>query len=553
MARGPEMLIALVACLKAGAAPLLLDPATPTPRQELALAAAGAPVLALSLERLGARLPMPAERVLLLDRDRDLVAAYEATDLDVPVDLDNLAYLVQTSGSTGTPRCVGVTQRAFSHCSLQWRAIHRLGPGDRSSWLAPPGASVSQVEIWPYLMAGASVHVAEPQIVTSPPDLRDWMIRSRITHAYVAMPLAEVLTSLDWGSDCALRVMSIGGDKVRRWAPAELPFEVGVNYGSAEACLVTHGWHPGAERTTSRTAGAEDRRGAPPIGRPGPGVRAYVLDDDLNLVPPGAVGELAVRTPEEARGYLGDPAKTALSFVPNPLGDPPGSRLYRTGDLASHRPDGLLDHRGRRDAQTKLRGHRVELAEIEAALLGHARVAGAVVVTRDDPAGVTRLVAYVVPRGPVAPDELRAFLAERLPEYMLPGSYVALDELPLNANRKVDRLSLPAPDWSGGRQRQPSAGPRNEIERAVVAIWVEQLRVPGVGIHDDFFQLGGDSLTGSLMVARLREQFGVDVSLRDVLLHPTPAGLAELVRGKPGRAPRRPLPTVVRRANGPAG
>jgi amino acid adenylation domain-containing protein len=548
MDRSSEWLVTVLAAFKAGAVPVLLDPRAPRRRHELALAGAR-PRLVLGLERLGVDLPCDPDQVVLVDREWPEIDRRDAGNLDVPVELDSLAYLVQTSGSTGVPKAVGVPHRALAHCSVQQAAVYGIRPDDRSTWFAPPGASVSIIEIWPYLGAGASLHIAEPEVVASPPALRDWLLGEQITQTFVIAPVAEILCALDWPAACPLRLMTVAGEKVRRWPPAALPFEVAVTYGSAEASYIASCLHPRARRCTSATATAEERRTPPPIGRPWPGARVHVVDADLSLMPPGAVGELAVDSPELARGYLGDPAKTAVKFVPNPFAGAPGSRLYLTGDLASWRPDGLLDHRGRVDTMVKIRGFRIEVAEVEAALLADPGVAAAVVAAVPDPRGESRLVAYVVPGGLVTAAELRGFVAERLPEPMVPAAYVFLSELPLNTTGKVDRLSLPAPDWDAVAERPPYRAPRDELERALAALWGEVLSVGDPGLDDDFFQLGGDSLRASRVAIALEERLGVRLSLRDLFVARTPAALAERLRAAAG-TPRRALPPIASRRRG---
>ncbi|HEV2999511.1 MAG TPA: amino acid adenylation domain-containing protein, partial [Solirubrobacteraceae bacterium] len=416
--RSPELLVALLGVLRAGGAALLLDPAWPRARVDQALAAVG-PAAVLERADVAAAL-----------RDAGPAAP------PAPVHLDMLACIVQTSGSTGEPKSVGVTHRALAHRAATHRAGRRLGPSDRASWLTPPGASASAAEIWPALAAGASLHVPDPSAAASPAELRDWMVAERITQAFVGMPLAEALYRLPWDRGAALRLMTVGGDTVRAWAPRDLPFEVAVEYGSAEANGVTSALVPWRRRCTSRTASAADRAARPPIGRPWPGVRTAVVE-----------GELHVAGPELARGYLGGPRATADRFIPDPAG-PPGTRRYRTGDMVTARADGLLEHHGRVDAQVKVRGERVEPAEVEAALLAHPAVREVAVVPHERPDGDRALTAFVVAGDETTPAALRAFAADRLPAHMVPATVTPLDELPLTASGKVDRARLAADSTS---------------------------------------------------------------------------------------------------------
>ncbi|MFI6513697.1 non-ribosomal peptide synthetase [Streptosporangium sp. NPDC050855] len=460
--RSPDLLVALLAVFKAGGAAVLLDPAWPEDR--VAAVLDGCPVVI----------------------DGPCGAEPSAEGPGVPVHEDQLAYAVHTSGSTGRPKLVGVTHRAIVHRVATHAEAYRITPADRSSWLAPPASSVSVVELWPYLCSGASVHVADAATAGSPPELRDWMVASGITRAYVNMPLAELLYGLPWPGRTALRLMTVGSDAVRVWPSPDLPFEVAVEYGSAEANGVTSCLVPLEDRCTSVTAGEADRRARPPIGRPWPDVGAGVLTAGLEPVARGEVGELFVSGPELARGYLGEPARTAERFLPDPSGG--GGRVYRTGDLVRERPDGRLEHHGRVDQQVKIRGHRVEPAEVEAVLLDHPSVRECVVKGVPGPGGDLRLCAYVVhdtalprdrdlgstgsPGGPRSPrssrssrssggsggGELRAFAAARLPGPMVPTVWVPMERLPLNSSNKVDRLALPAPTWGGEHRPDSDTG-----------------------------------------------------------------------------------------------
>ncbi|HEX6700330.1 MAG TPA: non-ribosomal peptide synthetase [Gaiellaceae bacterium] len=504
MERSLELLAAFLATYKLGAAGILLDPAWPHERVARCLAAAD-PLVTLT----GADVPRDGR----------------AAPPDVDVHLDTLAYLVQTSGSTGTPKSVGVTSRSVAHCVATHRQGYRIHAGDRSSWVAPPGSSAAVGELWPFLASGASVHVAEPEVVASPAELQEWLLRAQITKTYVGMPLAELLYLREWPREAALELMVVGSDSVRTWPPAELPFEVAVSYGSAEAngvctCLV-----PWSDRLTSATAGERERGRRPPIGRPWPDVEALVLDERLEAVPPSELGELYVSSCELARGYVDDPRLTAERFLPHP-----GGRLYKTGDLVCRREDGLLEHRGRVDDQVKIRGQRVEPAEVEAVLLAHSAVESVVVVARGDPAGERRLVAYYVSGRPAPPAELRAFAAERLPDYMVPRVYTVLPELPLSANRKVDRAALPEPDWERD-DVAPAGAPGDGLEAELRALWAEIVGgpEPAPDVHL-LREAGGDSLAAGRLVGAVRDRYGVRLRLRDFLREPTPAALARQTR-----------------------
>ncbi|MGC5013551.1 non-ribosomal peptide synthetase [Streptosporangium sp. DT93] len=557
--RSADLLVALLAVCKAGGAAVLLDPAWPEDR--LAAACDGCPVV--------------------IDGPSD--AGPSARGPGLPVHEDRLAYAVHTSGSTGRPKLVGVTHRAIVHRVATHTEAYRITPADRSSWLAPPASSVSVVELWPYLCSGASVHAADAATAGSPPELRDWMVASGITRAYVNMPLAELLYGLPWPGGTALRLMTVGSDAVRVWPSPDLPFEVAVEYGSAEANGVTSCLVPLEDRCTSVTAGDADRRSRPPVGRPWPGVGAAVLTAELEPVPGGEVGELFVSGPELARGYLGEPARTAERFLPDPSGG--GGRVYRTGDLVRERPDGRLEHHGRVDQQVKIRGHRVEPAEVEAVLLEHPAVRECVVTGVPGPGGDLRLCAYVVhdapgarrePRafaaGPCeeprafaagAREEMRAFAAARLPGPMVPTVWVPMERLPLNSSNKVDRLALPAPAWDGGHRRSTAPDTQADMQAGteadtrtgtasttteegpgiaagesadpvtsqVLELWEQELGAPGA-LGDHFIRSGGDSLAATRLVERIGSRYGVRIRLRDFLRAPTPETLIRNIRAE---------------------
>ncbi|GAA4198934.1 hypothetical protein GCM10022252_50080 [Streptosporangium oxazolinicum] len=531
--RSPDLLVALLAVCKAGGAAVLLDPGWPEDRVVAILD--GAPVV--------------------IDGPLGTFDAEPSAESPgVPVHEDQLAYAVHTSGSTGRPKLVGVTHRAIAHRVATHAEAYRITPADRSSWLAPPASSVSVVELWPYLCSGASVHVADAATAGSPPELRDWMVASGITRAYVNMPLAELLYGLPWPGETALRLMTVGSDAVRVWPSPGLPFEVAVEYGSAEANGVTSCLVPLEDRCTSATADETARRARPPIGRAWPGVGVPVLTSAMEPVAAGEVGELFVSGPELARGYLGEPARTAERFLPDPSGG--GGRVYRTGDLVRERPDGRLEHHGRVDQQVKIRGHRVEPAEVEAVLLDHPSVRECVVTGVPGPGGDLRLCAYVVhattsngtsngtadgvPGGSWA-GELRAFAEARLPAPMVPASWTAMERLPLNSSNKVDRRALPAPSWgdppgTGAPEAAPPKaedGEREEgadpVTAGVLELWEQELGARGA-LGDHFIRSGGDSLSATRLVDRIGTRYGVRIRLRDFLRAPTPETLIRSIR-----------------------
>ncbi|GIH28761.1 hypothetical protein Aph01nite_70710 [Acrocarpospora phusangensis] len=529
--RSTEMAVGLLGVFKAGGAAVLANPGDPVGRLQRLMELVR-PAAVLTLAELGVPLDTGGTPLLHLDTDPTLSQPGEELDgLDGVVHPDQLAYIVYTSGSTGDPKGVAVLHRALAHRAHTHRECRRITPRDRAAWLSPPGVSASAVELWPYLTAGASVHAAPDEVPAEEGTLRDWLTGTRITAAFVSMPMAERLFFAGWAPGASLRLMTVGSDRVRRWPPADLPFEVAVEYGSAEANGITSCLTPYERRLTNRTATDADRSTAPPVGRPWPGVRLHLLDPEMRPVPEGEIGEIYVGGPELARGYLGAPAATAARFVPDPFW-PGGSRLYRTGDLGRRRPDGHLEHCGRTDFDVKIRGVRVDVAEVEAELLRHPGVREAVVTAAEHPSGERVLAAYLVADTAVDVAAVLDSVARRLPAQAVPAAIQQLERMPLTVQGKTDRNRLPRPNWDALRADYEE--PTDEVERGIAQIWGETLGMPRVGRHDHFFRMGGTSLTATQATTRMSGRLGLKVRLRDLFRHPTLAQLADHLRTKAG-------------------
>jgi amino acid adenylation domain-containing protein len=529
--RSRELLVAFLAVLRAGGTAYLLDPRWPAARIQSALQALP-PRLLLTAPGTAPPDTIAERMVVGLDTAPDDGRAH---DLPVPVHPDNLAYVVHTSGSTGEPKAVGVTHRSVEHCVNTHTAGHRIEPADRGSWLASPGSSAGVGEIWPYLASGASVHTTEPEVIASPAELRDWLLVTGITKAFLSTPTAEELVALAWPRECRLRLVTVGGDRVLRWAPATLPFEVAVSYGSAEANGVTSCLTPWDRRLTSHTATADDRAAAPPVGRAWPGVHVLLLEENLEPAAADAVAELFVLSCELTRGYLGNPRLTAERLLPGPHGG--GERMYRTGDLGWIDANGLLHHKGRTDQMLKIRGLRVDPADVEAALLEHPAVSSAAVVGITESGERTRLAAYVVVRDgqPTDAAQMRRFVRDRLPDPMVPEAVVVLPRLPLTATGKVDRRALPVPRFPASEPAAEVAVRTSEIDDRVRDLWRYHLGVPTVTSEDHFLDRGGTSLTAGRLIASVRDELGVAVRLREFMRRPTLEALLRQVRSAPRR------------------
>ncbi|WP_190086237.1 non-ribosomal peptide synthetase, partial [Streptomyces longisporoflavus] len=529
--RSAALAVAWLAVLKTGGAYLPVDPGYPDERIRYMLADSGACVI-LADATTAAGLPEASVLVLHPDDPGDAAslagsggAALTEAERGWPLSGADAAYVIYTSGSTGAPKGVVVSHRGLAGFAAAAVEQYAVGPGDRFLQFASPSFDASVLELCSSLLGGATLVTGEEGPLVGE-RLAEVLAERRISHTLIPPAALATVPPGAAGALPELRTLIVGAeacppDLVARWAPGRRMIN---SYGPTEATVV-------ATWTGPLDPGAT----APPIGRPAGATRVYVLDAALRLVPPGVTGELYVAGPGLARGYLNRPGLTAARFPADPFGAP-GERMYRTGDLVQRQPDGQLRFTGRADDQIKLRGFRVEPGEIQAALLTHPDVAQAVVVA-DGPTGGLRLVAYVVPAadrtaeadgGPLADPAdlvagLRSHLRERLPEHMVPSVVVAIDEVPLTPNGKLDRRALPAPDQSG-----PAAGraPRNSREELLCGLFAEVLGLDRVGVDDDFFALGGHSLLATQLVSRIRTVLGVETSLRLVFESPTVAGLA---------------------------
>jgi amino acid adenylation domain-containing protein/non-ribosomal peptide synthase protein (TIGR01720 family) len=506
--RSVELMVALWAVVQAGAAYLPLDVDQPDERRAAMVADAGARLVltsdAVPAPDVGARAPTSGARTLRPDHP---------------------AYLIFTSGSTGRPKGVTVSHRSIVNRLAWMQDRWPLGPGDRVLQKTPIGFDVSVWELFWALCQGGAVVVARPGAQRDPLELAELIAAEGVTTLHFVPSMLEAFLGVDevaadgtWAA--SVRQAFASGEALPRDLAARWGRVTGRPlhnlYGPTEAAVdVT--WHdPSVELVAGGTV---------PIGRPMWNVQARVLDRHLRPVPAGVPGELHLAGVQLARGYHGRPDLTAERFVADPAG-PPGARMYRTGDLARWRPDGSLEYLGRTDHQLKLRGNRIEPAEIEAALLAEPGVDHATVTTYDDPQRGTRLVAHLVGAAVPGEADLRRALGARLPEHMVPSAFVTLDELPLTPNGKLDRSRLPAPADAAGAG--PSRPPATPTERALCELFAEVLGVDDVGADDDFFRLGGDSIVAIGLVSRARRR-GLGLRARHVFEHATPAGLAAAV------------------------
>jgi amino acid adenylation domain-containing protein len=525
--RGLEMVVALLGIHKAGGAYVPLDPGFPADRLEFMIRDSGLRVLLT--DQPAERRPPTDARVLPIEEG--LAGTDDSCPAVAHAMPENLAYVIYTSGSTGRPKGVQVTHGALANFLLSMR--ERPGFGETDVLLAVTTLSfdIAGLEIFLPLVSGGRVVVASREVAMDGVRLAELLEASGAT-ALQATPVTwKLLLQSGWKGSPHLRMLC-GGEALPREL-ARLLLERGAElwnlYGPTETTI----W--------SAAVRVEPADGPVPIGGPIAATGLLVLDEALRPVPPETPGDLYIGGEGLARGYRDRPALTAERFVPSPFGNPPGSRLYRTGDLARITADGHLDFLGRSDHQVKVRGFRIEPGEIESVLLEHPGVRDAVVVAATTRSGEKRLVAYLVPRKPgLDLSAIQEFLVGRLPDYMRPAAFAFLEALPLTPNNKVDRRALPEI-----RVDEPASSPagRTPTEEIVLGLWADVLEIGPIGLEDDFFALGGQSLLAGQVMARLREALGVELPPGLLFEHPTPARFAAAVEAR-ARSGARELPPL---------
>jgi amino acid adenylation domain-containing protein len=519
--RGFELVVAVFGVLKSGGAYLPLDPGYPQERL-LDMVQDSAPVVLLTQEALAGRLAGLDMPLLPLDEDAAWWGEQPVTNPErAALTPENLTYVIYTSGSTGRPKGVMMTHRGASNLLHWYLGATRITERDAVLIVTSFSFHLTQRNIMAPLFVGGRVHLAREPF--EPGRIAAQIVASGITMMNLTPTGFQALVEADGGRAIGgLRIVVFGGEPLypRQLAKVPEPRPVFLNpYGSTEATgITTH--HFARADLSSYTS-----RSMPP-GRPIANAQIYVLDQAGEPVPVGVTGELYLGGAGVTRGYQGLPGHTAERYLPDPFGAAPGARLYRTGDLGRWLPDGTIEFMGRGDAQVKVRGFRIELGEIEARLAEHAAVHEVVVIARDGEAGDPRLVAYYT-GDQVRAAALRAHLAERLPEYMVPAAFVHMDALPVNPNGKLDRKALPAPDADAFAATAYEA-PLGETEEALAAIWSELLGAERVGRRDDFFALGGYSLLAVRLTSRVRQALGVEVPLKELFERPV---LADFARG----------------------
>ncbi len=513
--RSSEMIVALLGVLKSGAAYLPLDPTYPRERLEFMVQDADVKFL------------LTAENLAMDFESRAVIDPFEPWPMSAP---RNAAYVIYTSGSTGQPK--GVVVQHGGVCNMvaaQTRAFD-VQRESRVLQFASFGFDASVSEIFMALTVGATLYLADKEILAAPESLTQLLNEQRITTVTLPPAVLNLLNPNDFptiktlitaGESCSAEI-AIAWSKGRRFINA---------YGPTEASVCT----------TMHVHDQTDT-GAPPIGRPIANMRVYILNADLQPVPIGVAGELYIAGDGLARGYLSRPELTAERFVPDPFSSNAGERLYRSGDLCRWSTSGEVEFVGRVDNQVKLRGFRIELGEIEAVLRAHEQVRDSVVIV-SEAGDEKRIVAYVV--AGATTNELRAYLKERLPEYMVPSVFMMIDEIPLTASGKVDRRRLPEPDGMRPELAADYVAPGTTVEESIAAIWSEVLGIERVGVNDNFFDLGGHSLMATQVISRVRETFQVELKLDKFFSAPTVSGLAHIVEATQSKGEEPQTQTIM--------
>jgi amino acid adenylation domain-containing protein len=534
-----EFVVGVLAILKAGGVYLPLDPANP-PQRLAGMLEDARPPLILTDTALADRLPVMPECWVLI-WDEGLAAAVAAQPNDDPrraAGQDHAAYVIFTSGSTGRPKAAVLLHRGLVNVAREQALMFDPGPGDRVLQFAAPGFDASLFEMVMALASGATLCLADRDQLLPGSALLATLEHEEIS--IVTVP-PSALAAMPEAALPKLRIVAAAGEAcsaelVRRWAPGRAFFNL---YGPTEATI----W--------ASAARCHPDGGPPTLGRPIGNTRFYVLDRHLQPVPVGVPGELCIAGAGLARHYLNSDL-TAERFVAHPFDDRPGARLYRTGDRVRWRADGSVEYLGRIDQQIKLRGYRIEPGEIEAVLAEHPGVRDVVVLARDSGAA-QRLVAYITlraPGGTPAGDDLRRFLRERLPDYMVPARIVLVDEMPLTPSKKIDRQALPDPDTARPDLKTAFAAPRDALDGVLAKWFADALGIERVGIADNFFDLGGDSLTATRIASQVHDAFRAELTIPELFRAATVAALAELVRAALPAGEAEKIADVLRRVQG---
>jgi amino acid adenylation domain-containing protein len=567
MERSIEMVVGLLSILKAGGANVPLDPAYPTERLAFMLEDTQTKVL-LTQARLVESLPPHQAHVVCVDTQWEEIAFHSEENPISAVTPDNLAYVIYTSGSTGRPKGLAISHRPLCNLLLWQLESSTLPVEAKTLQFAPVSFDVSIQEIFSTWSSGGTLVLISEQVRLDAFELLRFLTEQEINRLFLTFVALQQLAEVADAQQAVvptLREIITGGEQLKitrqiaNWFTKLKNCTLHNHYGPSESHVVT---------TFTLTGSPKDWPTLPPIGRPITNAQIYLLDAQMQQVPVGVSGELYIGGIALARGYLNRPDLTAQRFIPDPFNDSLQARLYKTGDLACYNRDGNIEFLGRSDDQVKIRGFRIELGEIEVAITAYPAVRQAVVLAREDVPGDKRLVAYIVPTSQESAlqehsieaqvqaeqvlqkqnsleklvPQLRSYLTARLPEYMVPSAFVVLEAFPVTPSGKVDRRSLPAPDSLRPDLEETFVAPRTPTEQQIADIWTQLLKLEQIGIHDNFFALGGHSLLGTQVISRLRQSFGIELPLQTLFEAPTIAELSshiETIRwaSQPSQAP----------------
>lgn len=551
--RSPEMVVGMLGILKAGGAYVPLDPAYPKERLFYMLQDAGVSVL-LTQEKLLSRFSALSIPVVCLDNCWQDLSQLSTANLASGVNPHSLAYLIYTSGSTGKPKGVMIQHQSLVNFIQGVLAEYGTNPSDRVLQFTSISFDVAAEEIYSCLSCGATLVLRTDEMLTSLTTFiqkcRDWQVTVLYPPTAYWHQLVNELENSNLVLPDSWRIVTIGGEpalpqKIRVWQEiVGDKIQLINSYGPTETTI---------EATLYKVPGlasADKYWPEVPIGRPLANTQLYILDCDRQLVPIGVPGELHIGGKGLARGYLNRPELTAEKFIPHPFC--PGERLYKTGDLACYLPDGSVNFLGRLDEQVKIRGYRVELGEIEQVLAQHSGVREAIVIVREDVPGDKRLVAYLVPdREEFSTKELRQYLLQKLPEYMVPTAFVVLEAMPLTPTGKVNRRILPVPSSDRQSLSEGFVAARDSLELQLTQIWLEVLNLQTVGVRDNFFELGGNSLIALRLMSEIQQQFGKNLPLATLFQSSTIEQQADLI-SQNNDSPWSPLVTIQPKGTKPA-
>jgi len=523
MDQSVRAVVGMLAVLKTGNAYVPIDTRYPLARLTAILEEAGISIV-LTQATVRENLKATAYVSVDLDEDWSVIAQQPRENLNHDGNDRDLAYIIFTSGSTGKPKGVEIEHRSLRNLIGWHQQEFHITAQDRATLFASISFDASVWELWPYLCSGAHVYAVPAEVHGSLAHLQNWLIANEITICFLPTPLAEQVIKLEWPAATPLRTLLTGGDRLHSFPPPALPFTLINNYGPTENTVVA---------TSCVVPPDPEAKQLPSIGKPITNVEIYILDDALQPVPTGTAGELYIAGASLARGYRHQPQLTKERFLPHPFSSDPDARLYKTGDLACRNADGTLTFLGRNDHQIKVRGFRIELAEVEAALAAHAAIQECCAISIPVTMEENQLIAFFVPKeqATISVDDLREYLNQTLPDYMIPARFIQMEALPLSASGKVDRQQLASMSALPKAPTETIIG-TNETEQGLIEIWRDLLQGRQFGLDDDFFKIGGHSLSVLQLIVRVRKTFSVTLTVRDVFQNPTIVKLSTVIQKK---------------------